>query len=146
MIIRICLLLLFILPLSGCGDGDGSATSEHISHVANHSEIVGGETIRCSAINSTQIPDEVIARFGISGDSATGVLSCTSPNDAELQASYRVVGTASQAIELEEVLDESYPTWIGTYDDTAMLPLNFTITVNVGGQPAATFEFDTKSS
>jgi len=43
---------------------------------------------------------------------------CTTPDNATLEASYRVTGAASQAIELEVVLEKSYPTWIGTYDDT----------------------------
>lgn len=137
---------IFFLTLLLAGCGDGSSTSQQTSHIANHTETLGDETIRCSAVNYNEIPDEIMMRHGISGDSGTGVLSCTAPDNATLEASYRVTGAASQAIELEQVLEESYPTWIGTYDDTAMLPVNFVITVKRQEHSAVTFEFDTKSS
>ena len=144
MLKRVGYLFFLTMLLAGCSDG--SSSSQQTSHIANHAETLGDDTIRCAAVNYNEVSDEAMMRHVISGDSTTGVLSCTAPDNATLEASYRVTGAASQAIVLEEVLEKSYPTWIGTYDDTAMLPVKFTITVKRQEQPGVTFEFDTKSS
>jgi len=144
MLKRIGHIFFLTMVLAGCDDG--SSTSQQTSRIADHSETLDDETIRCTAVNYNEVSDEAMMRHGIAGDSATGVLSCTASNNSTLEASYRVTGAASQAIEFREVLEESYPTWIGTYDDTAMLPVKFIITVYRQEQPEVTFEFDTKSS
>lgn len=139
------LIAIGLLIAAGCTDTtESNATDTALIHRAEHAfDVADGDTIRCTATPSTELSAEVNRRYSVSPGADVGVLSCTDPYAEGIEASYRVTGGAAEPIPLKQFMAESYPTWIGTYDSSAELPLQFDITVERPDGEAISFSFDT---
>ncbi|MFT7244679.1 MAG: hypothetical protein ACI82A_002037 [Candidatus Azotimanducaceae bacterium] len=135
-----------VLLGTGCMDPDESTDRGKVSqHAAFVYEVADGDTIRCTATPPDDLSAEIKQRYHIAIGLNVGVLSCMDAKAEDIQASYRITGAAAQSIVLEKLSIDAYPTWIGTYDDSTSLPLQFDIVVTRPGIEAIALSFDTRS-
>ena len=138
--------LLIGLPLlASCEDGSLSE-SEQKKAFKNvyHVETVDGIEIRCSAINSTQLPEENTSAHNIQPDLNTGVLSCVAPLADSVTGTYRTIGAAQKDLDMRRGAKHTEQTWLGTYSTTSAFPTQFDITVSRPNATPVIFEFNTE--
>lgn len=135
-------LLIGISLLVACDDASLNKSFKRAYHVEN----INGTEIRCTAMNSTQLPKESLSRHSIKPDPNTGVLSCVAPLADNVTATYRTIGTAQQIMELRREMKHSKQTWLGTYIVTSTFPVQFDITVSRPNVEPVVFEFNTEES
>jgi len=140
-------LLMGIFLLAACDDVSLSNPEQKKAFKsAYYVENIDGTDIRCSAINSTQLPEESVSRHGIQPDPNTGVLSCVAPLADSVTATYRTIGTAQQPVDMQREMKHTKPTWLGTYIVTSTFPVQFDITVSMPNKEPVVFEFNTEES
>ena len=145
--VKLVCMFMGVVSLGACDDAaDNNPGQKKIYKDANHVEMIEGTPVRCSAVNSTQLPEESASRHSIVPDPNTGVLSCVAPLADSVTANYRTLGTAPRNVDLRRVMEHSNDTWLGTYSISSSFPVQFDITVARPGTEPVVFEFNTEDS
>lgn len=144
---KLICILMSTLFLSACENAsDNNLEQKRIYKDAYHVENIEGTAVRCSAVNSTQLPEESTSSHNIIRDPKTGVLSCVAPLADNVTATYRTIGMAQRDVDLRRVMKHSKETWLGTYSISSTFPVQFDITVSRPNKEPVVFEFNTEES
>ncbi len=112
---------------------------------AYHSQSLDDLIARCSTVNTATLPQASLSRYGIDGNSNTGLLSCVvqkhapgqEPENvpARVSAEYHTTGQPPEAVDIRESRgDGRFITYLGTYTLRTDGPLVFRVRIAAGGE------------
>jgi hypothetical protein len=109
-----------------------------------------GIEVRCSTINSATLPEASLERYDIDGSRDRGVLSCmvyrTSGDGppenirASVEAAHHSIGETPRPLPMRATEANDLVTYVGTYPVESQYPIQFSIDVDVAGQPPVSMD------
>ena len=119
-----------------------SASGSVLSRAYHSRAIDDGLTARCTTVNTSTLPQEVIERYEISGDENTGLISCVVQQSvppaavpqnmpADVYVEFNPIGQAPEPVAVRQVLDGDFLTYLGTYQVHGNDTLQFHVTISV---------------